>query len=142
MSSCCVGLKPECLVSALFVCRQSWKFISSLSPFLLYVACAYQVSDDEVDAILPSAAYALAKIHMHMVHSGQDVIYCLLWTFIKPCCLGSIRYLNLNMVFCVWPDFVIQLEEGFATLKMIYLISAQASTPLCDLLFLKLLLSH
>ncbi|XP_015890814.3 uncharacterized protein LOC107425336 isoform X1 [Ziziphus jujuba] len=28
------------------------------------------VSDDEVDAILPSAAYALAKIHMHMVHSG------------------------------------------------------------------------
>ncbi|XP_022157760.1 uncharacterized protein LOC111024390 isoform X2 [Momordica charantia] len=28
------------------------------------------VSDDEVEAILPAAAYALAKIHMHLVHSG------------------------------------------------------------------------
>lgn len=28
------------------------------------------VSDEEVEAILPSAAYALAKIHMHLVHSG------------------------------------------------------------------------
>lgn len=28
------------------------------------------VSDDEVESILPSAAYALAKIHMHLVHSG------------------------------------------------------------------------
>lgn len=28
------------------------------------------VSDEEVDAILPAAAYALAKIHMHLVHSG------------------------------------------------------------------------
>ncbi|KAL0378187.1 UNVERIFIED_CONTAM: hypothetical protein Sradi_3124200 [Sesamum radiatum] len=28
------------------------------------------VSDEEVDAILPTAAYALAKIHMHLVHSG------------------------------------------------------------------------
>uniref|UniRef100_A0A803PIK5 Uncharacterized protein n=1 Tax=Cannabis sativa TaxID=3483 RepID=A0A803PIK5_CANSA len=28
------------------------------------------VSDGEVEAILPSADYALAKIHMHLVHSG------------------------------------------------------------------------
>ncbi|KAK1553015.1 hypothetical protein Q3G72_027223 [Acer saccharum] len=28
------------------------------------------VSDKEVDGILPTAAYALAKIHMHLVHSG------------------------------------------------------------------------
>ncbi|CAI0428211.1 unnamed protein product [Linum tenue] len=28
------------------------------------------VSDDEVEAILPAAAYALAKINMHLVHSG------------------------------------------------------------------------
>ncbi|KAK4373676.1 hypothetical protein RND71_009060 [Anisodus tanguticus] len=28
------------------------------------------VSDDEVEAILPTAAYALAKIHMHLVYSG------------------------------------------------------------------------
>nr|XP_011468271.1 PREDICTED: uncharacterized protein LOC101314992 isoform X2 [Fragaria vesca subsp. vesca] len=28
------------------------------------------VTDEEVEAILPSAAYALAKIHMHLVHSG------------------------------------------------------------------------
>lgn len=28
------------------------------------------VSDEEVDAILPTAAYALAKIHMHLVYSG------------------------------------------------------------------------
>lgn len=28
------------------------------------------VSDDEVEAILPNAAYALAKIHIHLVHSG------------------------------------------------------------------------
>ncbi|XP_022740941.1 uncharacterized protein LOC111292695 isoform X2 [Durio zibethinus] len=28
------------------------------------------VSDEEVEAILPIAAYALAKIHMHLVHSG------------------------------------------------------------------------
>ncbi|XP_062148543.1 uncharacterized protein LOC133857335 isoform X1 [Alnus glutinosa] len=28
------------------------------------------VNDEEVEAILPSAAYALAKIHMHLVHSG------------------------------------------------------------------------
>lgn len=28
------------------------------------------VSDEEVEAILPSAAYALAKIHMHLVYSG------------------------------------------------------------------------
>ncbi|XP_021630414.1 uncharacterized protein LOC110628189 isoform X3 [Manihot esculenta] len=28
------------------------------------------VSDEEVEAILPAAAYALAKIHMHLVHSG------------------------------------------------------------------------
>ncbi|KAL6223243.1 hypothetical protein ACLB2K_006631 [Fragaria x ananassa] len=28
------------------------------------------VIDEEVEAILPSAAYALAKIHMHLVHSG------------------------------------------------------------------------
>ncbi|XP_023512665.1 uncharacterized protein LOC111777348 [Cucurbita pepo subsp. pepo] len=28
------------------------------------------VSDDEVETILPAAAYALAKIHMHLVHSG------------------------------------------------------------------------
>ncbi|GMJ03911.1 hypothetical protein like AT4G33480 [Hibiscus trionum] len=28
------------------------------------------VSDEEVEAILPTAAYALAKIHMHLVHSG------------------------------------------------------------------------
>ncbi|KAK8686927.1 hypothetical protein V6N13_085763 [Hibiscus sabdariffa] len=29
------------------------------------------VSDEEVEAILPTAAYALAKIHMHLVHSGE-----------------------------------------------------------------------
>ncbi|XP_050235201.1 uncharacterized protein LOC126683373 [Mercurialis annua] len=28
------------------------------------------VSDEEVETILPAAAYALAKIHMHLVHSG------------------------------------------------------------------------
>ncbi|XWS44650.1 hypothetical protein CRYUN_Cryun15aG0066200 [Craigia yunnanensis] len=28
------------------------------------------VSDEEVEAILPTAAYSLAKIHMHLVHSG------------------------------------------------------------------------
>ncbi|CAN8229581.1 unnamed protein product [Cochlearia groenlandica] len=28
------------------------------------------VSDEEVEALLPTAAYALAKIHMHLVHSG------------------------------------------------------------------------
>ncbi|KAJ7945127.1 BTB/POZ domain-containing protein TNFAIP1 isoform 2 [Quillaja saponaria] len=28
------------------------------------------VSDEEVEAILPAAAYALAKIHMHLVYSG------------------------------------------------------------------------
>ncbi|CAH9123289.1 unnamed protein product [Cuscuta epithymum] len=28
------------------------------------------VSDDEVETILPMAAYALAKIHIHLVHSG------------------------------------------------------------------------
>lgn len=28
------------------------------------------VSDEEVEAILPTTAYALAKIHMHLVHSG------------------------------------------------------------------------
>ncbi|XWS33120.1 hypothetical protein CRYUN_Cryun22dG0051400 [Craigia yunnanensis] len=28
------------------------------------------VSDEEVEAILPTAAYALAKIHIHLVHSG------------------------------------------------------------------------
>ncbi|XP_038997388.1 uncharacterized protein LOC120122303 [Hibiscus syriacus] len=28
------------------------------------------VSDEEVEAILPTAEYALAKIHMHLVHSG------------------------------------------------------------------------
>ncbi|GMY12556.1 hypothetical protein FCV25MIE_07795 [Fagus crenata] len=28
------------------------------------------VNDDEVEAILPSAAYALSKINMHLVHSG------------------------------------------------------------------------
>lgn len=28
------------------------------------------VNDEEVEAILPSAAYSLAKIHMHLVHSG------------------------------------------------------------------------
>ncbi|CAN1288032.1 hypothetical protein LINPERPRIM_LOCUS19807 [Linum perenne] len=27
-------------------------------------------SDDEVEAVLPAAAYALAKIHLHLVHSG------------------------------------------------------------------------
>ncbi|KAB2085472.1 hypothetical protein ES319_A05G400800v1 [Gossypium barbadense] len=28
------------------------------------------VSDEEVEAILPTAEYALAKVHMHLVHSG------------------------------------------------------------------------
>ncbi|KAK2973784.1 hypothetical protein RJ640_008189 [Escallonia rubra] len=28
------------------------------------------VSDEEIEAILPTAAYALAKIHMHLVYSG------------------------------------------------------------------------
>ncbi|OMO66860.1 Histone H2A [Corchorus olitorius] len=28
------------------------------------------VSDEEVEAILPAADYALAKVHMHLVHSG------------------------------------------------------------------------
>ncbi|KAL2513954.1 Uncharacterized protein Fot_27925 [Forsythia ovata] len=28
------------------------------------------VGDEEVEAILPTAAYALAKIHMHLVSSG------------------------------------------------------------------------
>ncbi|CAM8946712.1 unnamed protein product [Rhodiola kirilowii] len=28
------------------------------------------VNDEEVESILPTAAYALAKIHMHLVHSG------------------------------------------------------------------------
>ncbi|KAG2716126.1 hypothetical protein I3760_03G109700 [Carya illinoinensis] len=28
------------------------------------------VNDEEVESILPSAAYALSKIHMHLVHSG------------------------------------------------------------------------
>ncbi|KAL2941894.1 ABC transporter A family member 5 [Bienertia sinuspersici] len=28
------------------------------------------VSDEEVESLLPTAAYALAKIHMHLVHSG------------------------------------------------------------------------
>ncbi|CAL9227850.1 unnamed protein product [Arabidopsis halleri] len=28
------------------------------------------VSDEEVESLLPAAAYALAKIHMHLVHSG------------------------------------------------------------------------
>ncbi|GMN28321.1 hypothetical protein TIFTF001_001994 [Ficus carica] len=32
------------------------------------------VGDEEVEAILPAAAYVLAKIHMHLVHNdGQDV---------------------------------------------------------------------
>ncbi|CAH2077028.1 unnamed protein product [Thlaspi arvense] len=30
------------------------------------------VSDEEVESLLPAAAYALAKIHMHLVHSGYD----------------------------------------------------------------------
>ncbi|PKU65766.1 hypothetical protein MA16_Dca019748 [Dendrobium catenatum] len=45
------------------------------------------VNDDEVEAIIPSAAYALAKIHMHLVVSGlfsldvnffhlQVLLYC------------------------------------------------------------------
>ncbi|TXG60283.1 hypothetical protein EZV62_014856 [Acer yangbiense] len=37
------------------------------------VSCMFTilyVSDKEVDGILPTAAYALAKIHMHLVHSG------------------------------------------------------------------------
>ncbi|WZZ23967.1 hypothetical protein YC2023_007368 [Brassica napus] len=29
------------------------------------------VSDEEVESLLPAAAYALAKIHMHLVHSGR-----------------------------------------------------------------------
>ncbi|KAA3464472.1 Porphobilinogen deaminase [Gossypium australe] len=36
--------------------------------------CAFNhfrlVSDEEVEAILPTAEYALAKVHMHLVHSG------------------------------------------------------------------------
>ncbi|KAG8501700.1 hypothetical protein CXB51_003879 [Gossypium anomalum] len=32
------------------------------------------VSDEEVEAILPTAEYALAKVHMHLVHNdGQDI---------------------------------------------------------------------
>lgn len=34
---------------------------------------AFQVSDEEVESLLPAAAYALAKIHMHLVHSGYDL---------------------------------------------------------------------
>ncbi|OMP01200.1 hypothetical protein COLO4_12072 [Corchorus olitorius] len=30
------------------------------------------VSDEEVESILPAADYALAKVHMHLVHSGED----------------------------------------------------------------------
>lgn len=36
---------------------------------------ALQVSDKEAEEILPTAAYALAKIHMHLVHSGYDDFY-------------------------------------------------------------------
>ncbi|EOA18846.1 hypothetical protein CARUB_v10007468mg, partial [Capsella rubella] len=38
------------------------------------------VSDEEVEALLPAAAFALAKIHMHLVHSGYD---CTLFSIIK-----------------------------------------------------------
>lgn len=31
------------------------------------------MNDDEVEAIIPSAAYALAKIHMHLVVSGYGL---------------------------------------------------------------------
>nr|GEV99334.1 hypothetical protein [Tanacetum cinerariifolium] len=30
----------------------------------------YDVSDDEVESILPTASFALAKIHMHLIYSG------------------------------------------------------------------------
>lgn len=33
-------------------------------------ASLFQVSDEEVEAILPTAEYALAKVHMHLVYSG------------------------------------------------------------------------
>lgn len=37
------------------------------------MASDLQVSDEEVEGILPTAAYALAKIHMHLVYSGYDI---------------------------------------------------------------------
>lgn len=39
------------------------------------------MNDEEVEAILPSAAYALSKIHMHLVHSGYDGVDLLIWNF-------------------------------------------------------------
>lgn len=34
------------------------------------IICFLQVDDEEIEAIIPAAAYALAKIHMHLVASG------------------------------------------------------------------------
>ena len=89
------------------------------------------MNDEEVEVILPSAAYALSKIHMHLVHSGYDGVDMLIWNFnINFICFS--RYLDVIWFFhSVSPsDFVIQHGEGFATQKMTYLISAQAESSL------------
>uniref|UniRef100_A0A803L4U1 Uncharacterized protein n=1 Tax=Chenopodium quinoa TaxID=63459 RepID=A0A803L4U1_CHEQI len=67
------------------------------------------VNDDEVEAILPNAAYALAKIHMHLVHSGSFGITHVFYV----CKIG----------------FAIQLVEDFATQKKAYLTSGQIASP-------------
>lgn len=38
--------------------------------FFGYIFLVLQVTDEDIDTIIPYAAYALAKIHMHLVLSG------------------------------------------------------------------------
>lgn len=45
--------------------KHCFAILNFFIPFLIF-----QVNDEEVESILPAAAYALAKIHMHLVISG------------------------------------------------------------------------
>nr|GMC93137.1 uncharacterized protein LOC109146573 isoform X1 [Ipomoea batatas]GMC98747.1 uncharacterized protein LOC109146573 isoform X1 [Ipomoea batatas]GMD20424.1 uncharacterized protein LOC109146573 isoform X1 [Ipomoea batatas]GME20503.1 uncharacterized protein LOC109146573 isoform X1 [Ipomoea batatas] len=71
------NLPLECIIRRVFRSTQGVECLLLCPldmPILVLKSANFEgwsaVSDDEVETILPTAAYALAKIHMHLVHSG------------------------------------------------------------------------
>ncbi|KAE8694429.1 beta-galactosidase family protein [Hibiscus syriacus] len=80
------------------------------------------VSDEEVEAILPTAAYALAKIHMHLVHSGFCYTarggFCYSEDNIFDFRTGNL-YLSSVLCFCFWLSMISIIRFDWTLSKLL-----------------------
>lgn len=58
------------------------------------------ISDEEVESILPAAAYALAKIHMHLVYSDTVILHVVVFATPKKIYLTFIQTMREEWMAC------------------------------------------